>query len=128
MIGRSSETPRSTRFALTVFTEFPNDGRGRMSWRERDDKDASSPTFYFGGADDCVFRVVAAFDDNVWTKMGHQIERGIVGKNYNEVDTFERAQHVGALGVGAHGTCRTLQAAHRLIAVDPNDERVRALT
>ena len=106
VMGRSSETPRSTRFALTVFTELPNDGRSRMSWSEGNDEDPSSPTFYFGGADDRVFRVIAALDDDVRTKMADKIERRIVRENYDEIDAFERTQHVRPLGVGAHGTCR----------------------
>ena len=99
-----------------------------MSRSERNDEDASSPTLYFGGADDRVFRVIPAFDDNVRTKMADKIERRIVRENYDEVDTFERAQEVRALGVGTYRTRRTLEAADRIIAVDPNDERVRAFT
>jgi hypothetical protein len=99
-----------------------------MSWRQRNDEDPSSPTLYFGGADDRVLRVIPTFDDDVRAKMADEVERRIVGENYDEIDTLERAQHVRPLGVGAHGTCRTLEAADRIIAVDPNDERVRAFT
>ena len=99
-----------------------------MSRCERNDEDASSPTLYFGGADDRVFRVISAFNDNVGTKVADEIERRIVGEYYDEIDALERTQYVCPLGVGAHGTCRTLQAADRIIAVDSNDKRVRALT
>ena len=98
-----------------------------MSWGERDDENASSPTLYFGGSDDRVFRVVAAFDDNVRTKMGDKIERRIVRKNYDEVDAFERAQHIRTFRVGSYGTGGTLEAADRIIAVDPDDQCVGAV-
>ena len=98
-----------------------------MSWGERDDENASAPTLYFGGADDCVFRVVSAFDDNVGAKMGDKIERRIVWENHDEVDTFERAQHVRALGVGTYGARGTLEPPHGIIAVDPDDQCVGAL-
>ena len=98
-----------------------------MSWRERDDEDASSPALYFGAADDRVFRVIAALHYNVRPKMGHEIERCIVRKNYDEVDTLEGAQHVRPFGVAAHGARRTLEAADGFIAVDPDNQRVGAL-
>ena len=99
-----------------------------MSWREWDDENASSPTLYFGGADDRVFRVVAAFDDDVRTKVADKIERSIVGKNNDKVDTLERGQDIGALGIGAYGASWTFKAPHRIIAVDPDHERFSALT
>jgi len=99
-----------------------------MSWREWDDEDASSPTLYFGGADDRVFRVIAAFDDDVRTKVADKIERSIVGKNNDKVNTLERGQDIGALGIGAYGAGWTFEAPHRIIAVDPDHERFSALT
>ena len=98
-----------------------------MSRRERDDEDASSPALYFGGADDRVFRVISAFDDDVGTKVADKIEWRIVGENYDEVDAFERAQDVRALGVGTYWSRWTLEAPYRIIAVDPDNERVRAV-
>ena len=83
-----------------------------MSWREWDDENASSPTLYFGGADDRVFRVIAAFDDNVRTKVADKLERSIVGKNNDEVDALESGQDIGALGIGAYGASWTFEAAH----------------
>lgn len=99
-----------------------------MSWGERDDEDASSPTLYFGGANDRLFRVISALDDNIGTKMADKIERRIVRENYDEVDALERAKEVCALCVGTYRTRRTLEAANRIIAVDPNHERVSART
>ena len=83
-----------------------------MSGRERNDEDVSSPTLYFGCADDGVFRVISAFDDNIWTKVGDKIERRIVGENYDEVDALERGEHVRALGVGTYGARGPLEAPH----------------
>ena len=99
-----------------------------MSWRERDDEDASSPTLYFGGADDRVFRVISAFNDDVRTKVADKIERSIVGKNNDEVYAFDCGQDVRALGVGTYWACWTLETPHRVIAIDPDHERVSALT
>jgi hypothetical protein len=59
--------------------------------------------------------------------MSDEVERRVLGEDYNEIDALERRQHVRAFGVTAHGPRRTLEAAHRLVAVDADDERVGAV-
>ena len=95
-----------------------------MSGSERYDDNASSPAFYFRRANDRAFRVVTAFDDDIGLEMLDEVEGRVFGKNYHEIDTFERPEHEGAFGVAAHGAGRTLEPAHGLIAVYPNDESI----
>lgn len=95
-----------------------------MSGSERHHYDAPSPAFHFRCADDGVFRIVATLDDHVGLEMPDEIERRVLRKNYDEIDAFERRQHVGALGIAAHRPGRTLEAPHRLVAVESYDERV----
>src|SRR5437868_3073853 len=56
--------------------------------------------------------------------MLDQIERRILRENYDKIDAFECGKHICALGIGTHGTPRTLEATDRLIAVDTDDQRV----
>lgn len=95
-----------------------------MAGSERHDYYAPAPALHFFCAHDRVFRVVAAFYDNVGLQMRDEIEWRVLCKNYNEIDAFERRQQVRALGVAAHGSGRTLEAPYRFVAVDSNDERV----
>jgi hypothetical protein len=95
-----------------------------MAGSERHYHDAPSPTLHFRRANDGVFRIVAPFDDHVRLEMPDEVERRVLREDYDEIDAFERRQHVCAFGVAAHGARRTLEAAHGLIAVDSDDERV----
>jgi hypothetical protein len=99
-----------------------------MAGCERHYHHAPSPALHFRGTNDGVFRIVAAFDDHVGLEMPDEVERRVLRENYDEIDAFERRQHVRALGVAAHGAGRALEAAHGLIAVDPDDERVGGFT
>jgi hypothetical protein len=95
-----------------------------MAGSERHYYHAPSPALHFRCADDGVFRVVAAFYDHVGLQMRDEIEGRVFRKNYYEIDAFERRQDVSALGVAAHRPRRTLEAAHRLVAVDSYNEGV----
>lgn len=85
---------------------------------------APSPAFHFRRANDRVFRIIAALDDHVRLEVPDEIERRILGENYDEIHALERRQHVRALCVAAHGTRRALEATHGLIAIDADYERV----
>src|SRR6266550_562719 len=98
-----------------------------MSGSERHYQHAPAPALHFCRTYDRVFRVIAAFDDHIGFQMSDKIERRVLGENYDEVHTLERCEHVRTLGVAAHRSRRTLEAAHRLIAVDADDERVGAV-
>lgn len=98
-----------------------------MSGSERHYQHAPAPALHFPCTDDSLFRIIAAFDNHVGLKMPHKIERSVLGENYDEIHALERGEHVRALRVAAHRPGRTLEAAHRLIAVDADDERVGAL-
>ena len=86
--------------------------------------DAPSPAFHFRRAYDRVFRIIAAFDDHVRLEMPDEIERRVVGEDNDEIHALESGQHVRTFGVGTDGARRTLEAAHRFVAVDSDDERV----
>jgi hypothetical protein len=95
-----------------------------MSGSERYDDNASSPAFHFRRANDRVFRVVAAFDDDIGLEMLDEVEGRVFGKNYHEIDTLERREHEGAFSIAADGAGRSLQPAHGLVAVYPDDESI----
>ena len=59
--------------------------------------------------------------------MPDEVERRVLGENDDKIHALQRCKHERALGVAAHGPRRTFEAAHRLIAVDADDERVGAL-
>ena len=69
---------------------------------------APSPTLYFRGADDGVFRIIAAFDHHVGLEMLDEIERRVFGEDNDEIHAFERRQHICALGVRANWPSRPL--------------------
>ena len=98
-----------------------------MSGSERYYQHAPTPALHFRCADDSLFRIVAAFDNHVGLEMPDEVERSVLGENYDEIDALERREHVGAFGVAAHRARGTFEAAHRLIAVDTDDERVGAV-
>src|SRR6266550_556286 len=95
-----------------------------MSGSERYDDNASSPAFHFRRANDRVFRVVAAFDDDIGLEMLDEVEGRVFGKNYHEIDTFERREHEGAFSIAPDGAGGTLEPAHGLVAVHPDDESI----
>ena len=95
-----------------------------MTWGERYDDDAPAPTFYFGCANDGFLRVVSAFHYDVGLEMPNEIERCVFGEDHHKVHAFEGGDDVSSLGVAPHGTRRSFEAAHGLIAVDADDERV----
>ncbi len=89
---------------------------------------APAPTLHFRSSNNCLLRIIAALDDHVGPEMSDQIERSIVGENYDEIHAFERGEEVGALGIAAHGTCGPFETADRIVAVDANDESLCCLT
>ena len=95
-----------------------------MSWRERDDDDAPSPALHFAGSDDRRFGVVATLHDDIGPEKLDQLERSVLGKNDDEVDAFDSSQNEGALRCAANGPAGTLEPAHRVVAIDADDERV----
>jgi hypothetical protein len=98
-----------------------------MSGSERHYQYAPAPALHFRCTDDSLFRIIAAFDNHVGLEMPHKIERSVLGENYDEIHALERGEHVRALGVAADRPGGTLEAAHRLIAIDADDERVGAV-
>lgn len=84
----------------------------------------ASPTFYFPGTNDRFFRIVAALDDHIWLEVPDQIEGGVLGKNYHQIHAFERSEHIRSLGISPHRPCGSFEPAHRLIAIEPDDESV----
>ena len=98
-----------------------------MTGCERNHDNFPTPAFYFGGADDRVLGIVATLNYHVRLEVLDQIQRRIVRENYDEIYTFERAENIGALGVAAHRTCRTLESPHGFVTVDANDQCIGGL-
>ena len=98
-----------------------------MSGSERHYDHSPAPALHFCRTNDRVFRIIAAFDDHVGLELPDEVERRVLGENYDEIHALERRDHVRAFGVGTDWASRTLEAPHRLIAVDPDDESVGAL-
>ncbi len=92
-----------------------------MAWSDGHHDDATSPALHFCRANDRVFRIIAALDDHVGLEMSDEVERRVIGENYDEIHALERRQHVSALGIAAHGARRTLETTHGFIAVDADD-------
>jgi len=54
----------------------------------------------------------------------NELEWGVLRKEHNGVDRFERGEHVGARSLGVHGPPGSLEAAHRCIRVDSHYQRI----
>ncbi len=98
-----------------------------MSRSERHYDHTPAPAFHFCRTNDRVFRIIAAFDDHVRLEMPDEVERCVLGENYDQIHALERGEHVRAFGIAPYGARRTLEASHRFIAVDADDERVGAV-
>jgi hypothetical protein len=98
-----------------------------MTGSERNDYNFPAPAPDFGGANDSLFGVVATLHNNVGLEVFDQIERCIFGKDYDEVDTFERPKHIGALGVAADRAGRPLEPSNGFVAVDADDQSIGGL-
>ena len=98
-----------------------------MSGSERHYDHAPAPALHFCRTNDRGFRIISAFDDHIRLEMPDEVERRVLRENYDEIHALERGEHVRAFGVAPYGARRTLEAAHRLIAIDADDERVGAV-
>jgi hypothetical protein len=127
MIGLSSDGLRALRAGLLPFTELPYDGGRRLTWCERYHNDLAAPTPYFGGANDRVFSVVTALHDDVRLEQLHQLERSVLVEHYDEVYDFDGGEDVSSLTFASNGPTRALETAHGRVAVDADNERIRAL-
>lgn len=99
-----------------------------MARGEWNDNYLPSPAFHFGGADNGVLGVIAALDDDIGLEMSDEIERRVLGENYDEVDALQRGENVGALGIRAHRTRRSLETTHRLVTVDADDQSIGGIS
>src|SRR5882672_224175 len=95
-----------------------------MSGSERYDYHATSPASHLRRANDRFFRIVTALDDDIGLEMLDEVEGRIFGKNYHQIDAFERPEHESAFGVASHRAGRTLEPTHGLIAVYSDDESI----
>lgn len=89
---------------------------------QRNDYDPTAPAPDLAGADNGVLRIIATFHDHVWPQSFHEVEWGVLGKNYNEIDALERAEHVATLGVAADRARGAFQPSHRFVAIDTDDK------
>src|SRR4051812_18408584 len=116
----SAERPTRTGSAGGGATKGPDDVGGGLSGRQRDDDDVASPAPDVGGADDRTLVIVAALHENVGAQGPDQLERGVLLEQNDDVHHLERGQHVRPLRLTADRPLRTLEPAHRCIAVQPD--------
>jgi len=99
-----------------------------MSGCQRHNDHSAAPALDLSRANDGFFRVITTLHDYIWLQEFDEIERRVLGKNYNEVYAFECSKHVRALGVAANRTSRALQSANGFVAIDPDDQRIGTLS
>jgi hypothetical protein len=116
---------RPLRSELLPFTELTYDGGGGLARSEWHHDHPASPFLDFSSADYRVFGVVSTLNDDVGLEELHQIEWRVLRKDYDKVDSLERGEDIGPLGLTSDRASRPLQAPHRSVAVDPDDERIR---
>src|SRR5215210_8148235 len=126
VIGRSSDASRSLRSVLPCFTQFPYDGGGGLSWRERNDDNLTSPAFHFVCADYRLFGVIAALHNHVRPENPYQLEWSVLPKDNNEVDALDRSDNEGAFRLAPHWPARPLEPANRIITIDSDDQPIGA--
>lgn len=95
-----------------------------MPWRERNDGDRAAALAHFTGADDRRFRVIAPFDQHVRAQHHDELEWSVLLEDHHRVDRLESRQHVTPFGSGAHRPRGTLEAAHRVVTVDADDQKI----
>ena len=74
--------------------------------------------------DHCIRAVVAALDDDIGLQSSHDFERRVLAEHDNSVDAFQAGENERPFRLRSHRTRRTLESAHRGIAVHANDEPV----
>jgi hypothetical protein len=99
-----------------------------VSRGEWNNDDASAPAFDLGGSDDRFFGVIAALYNNVRPEALHQIQGSVFRENDDQIDAFQRCEHISPLGIAANRTSRPLEPANRLVAVNADNKRVRGLS
>src|SRR6478672_7512115 len=123
--GRSASSARPTRAETSgAGTKRLDDAGGGMTFGERNDVDAAAPGFDFSAANDGDRRIVAAFHQYVGSERQDELERRVLVEHRHRIDTFERGEHVRALGLRSHGTTRTLETANGGVAVQADDELI----
>lgn len=88
-----------------------------MSGTQRNDYYVASPGSDFRCPDNRVFGVIAAFHDDVGAQELDQSEGRVLGKNYHQINAFERSEHVATLGVASDRAGRTFQSADGVVAI-----------
>src|SRR3954471_3329541 len=123
-MARSASGARPTRVgsAFEVVTETGDDAGGGLTRRERNDMNATAPRTYLRGHHDGFLAVVATLHQHIGTQLHDQLEGCVLLEHDHAIDRLERGDDIGALGLTAHGTRRTLEATYRSIAVDRHDE------
>src|SRR3954465_14928027 len=98
-----------------------------MSWCKGHNHDPTAPAPHFGRADDGVLSIVAALHNYVGSQKLDQIQRSILGKNYDEGATLECSEHVTSLRVTANRARWPFESSHRFVAVDADNQCIGGL-
>src|SRR6476659_10989669 len=103
-MGRSAsgERLRRAESAFGVATERGDDAGGGLTWRERNDMNATPPRTYLRSPDDGFLAVIAAFHEHIRTQLHDQFERGVLLEDHHAIDGLEGGDDVGTLGFAAH--------------------------
>lgn len=95
-----------------------------MAGHDGDDGYFSAPGLYFFRADDGVFVVVAAFDDDVRAGGYDQLERGGLAEDSYGVNGCERGEDAGAGVFADDRATGPFEGGNRVVRVDGDDEPV----
>ena len=93
-----------------------------MAFRDWHDYNFTAPAFDFSRSDDRLRVVVATLDDDIRPKCIYEIEWCVFVKKDDEVNAFETSNNVRAIALSAHGARRALEAFHRRIGIDPDNQ------
>jgi hypothetical protein len=93
-----------------------------MAFCDWHDYNFTAPAFDFSRTHDRLGFVVATLDDHIRPKCIHEIERCVFVKKDDEVNALETRNEVRTIAFAAHGAARPLEAFHRCIGIDPDDQ------
>src|SRR5213593_815045 len=97
---------------------------GADSGYEIDEDDLAAGRLDHFAPDDFVAPVVRALEQNLWPHVSQKLERGVLIENDDQIDSLQGRQHLGPRMDILHGATAPLQAPHRGIAVEADNEAV----
>ena len=93
-----------------------------MTWCERNDFDAPTPTLHFRRADNCIHSIVAALGNDIGSQRLDQLERSVFAKQDHPINRLQSSQYISALSFIPDGSALTLETFHRCISVEADNQ------